>query len=366
MYTAERNFGIWDLFVFMNLCLWKDVKIFWNNVCKNITSHLQKTVAVVTDGPNIMLKFGRTIEAEHHICLAHGIHLAVCDVLYNKNNDAVILQPPTNEMAISQIEDDCFNSDIDIDEDFAGSQMGLDFETMYKNIEISNRKNIGEVVKKIRKTVVLFKRSAAKNDSILQKYVKSEKGKELTLLLDCKKRWNSLLTMLERFLFLKTCIQKALIDLKSPITFQENDFNTISDIVDILAPIKLAVEALCRRNANLCTADAVLKLLISEISKKQSPLAQDMIQALKNRISQRRKQELSGVLQYLHNPACDDENIFQLFSLPNKVVIKNQLKKIIERLNHENYGKNTDVIEENESEPKTAREEMLTLEEKFQ
>lgn len=38
--------------------------------------------------------------------------------------------------------------------------------------------------------------------------------------------------------------------------------------------MKLTVEALCRRDANLCTADAVLKLLMSEISKKQSYLAQ--------------------------------------------------------------------------------------------
>lgn len=106
--------------------------------------------------------------------------------------------------------------------------------------------------------------------------------------------------MLERFLSLKICIQKALIDLKSPIIFEENDFNIISDIVDVLTPVKLAVEALCRRDANLCTADAVLKLLISEISTKKSSLAQNMFQALKNRISERRNEKLSGVLQYLH------------------------------------------------------------------
>jgi len=67
-----------------------------------------------------------------------------------------------------------------------------------------------------------------------------------------------------------------LIDLKSPITFEENDFNIISDIVDMLTPVKLAVEALCRQDANLCTADAVLKLLMFEISKKKSSLAQNM------------------------------------------------------------------------------------------
>lgn len=133
--------------------------------------------------------------------------------------------------------------------------MGLDFEPIYKDIELSsqNEININKLVKKIRKTVVLFKRSSTKNDSILQKYVKAEKGKELSLLLDCKTRWNSLLIMLERFLSLKTCIQKALIDLKSPIIYEEDDFNIIADIIDVLTPVKLTVKALCRRDANLCT-----------------------------------------------------------------------------------------------------------------
>lgn len=340
---------------------------------KHSISLTKDIVAIVTDGPNIMLKVGRIVEAEHHLCLAHGIHLAVCDVLYNKNKElqlnTIISETLTNEIVASQIEDDCYSSDDDVDEDFTNPQMGLDFESIYKDIELSsqNEININELVKKIRKTVVLFKKSSTKNDSILQKYVKAEKGKELSLLLDCKTRWNSLLIMLERFLSLKTCIQKALIDLKSPIIFKEDDFNIIADIIDVLTPVKLTVEALCRRDANLCTADAVLKLLMSEISKKQSYLAQNMFQALKTRISQRRKEELSGVLQYLHKLAFNDEEEFQLFPLPSQIIIRKQLKKIIERLNaDENYCKNTYSNAENESEPKIIEKEPLTLKEKFQ
>lgn len=156
---------------------------------KHNISLAKDIVAIVTDGPNIMLKVGRIVEAEHHLCLAHGIHLSVCDVLYNKNKDTIISQTSTNETVL-QIEDDGCNSDDDIEEDFTCLQMGLDFEPIYKDVEISNQNenNINELVKKVRKTVLLFKRSSTKNDSILQKYVKSEKGKELTLLLDCKTR----------------------------------------------------------------------------------------------------------------------------------------------------------------------------------
>ena len=42
-----------------------------------------------------------------------------------------------------------------------------------------------------------------------------EKGKELILLIDCTARWNSLLTMTERFIFLQKPINKALIDISS-------------------------------------------------------------------------------------------------------------------------------------------------------
>lgn len=41
-------------------------------------------VAIVTDGPNVMLKVGRLVNVEHQVCFAHGIHLAVCDLLYKK------------------------------------------------------------------------------------------------------------------------------------------------------------------------------------------------------------------------------------------------------------------------------------------
>lgn len=39
-------------------------------------------IGVVTDGAAVMQKFGRLLGIEHQQCHAHGIHLAVTDVLY--------------------------------------------------------------------------------------------------------------------------------------------------------------------------------------------------------------------------------------------------------------------------------------------
>ena len=39
-------------------------------------------VASVTGGASIMMKFGRNTNLLHVACLAHAIHLVVCDVLH--------------------------------------------------------------------------------------------------------------------------------------------------------------------------------------------------------------------------------------------------------------------------------------------
>jgi len=39
-------------------------------------------VAVCTDGASVMCRVGRLMSAEHQLCIVHGIHLAVQDILY--------------------------------------------------------------------------------------------------------------------------------------------------------------------------------------------------------------------------------------------------------------------------------------------
>ena len=38
---------------------------------------------VTTDGTSVMVKFGKLLPCEHHLCLAHAVHLAVMDALYS-------------------------------------------------------------------------------------------------------------------------------------------------------------------------------------------------------------------------------------------------------------------------------------------
>lgn len=92
---------------------------------------------------------------------------------------------------------------------------------------------------------MFFLRSPTKNP-ILQNCVKIKYKKELSLILDCKTRWNSLVQILERFVYLKECIQKVLIDLATPIQTTDAELEVLDDIVKCLEPAKLTVLAVCK------------------------------------------------------------------------------------------------------------------------
>ena len=47
----------------------------------------QDGIALVTDGAEVMKCLGRKIGCYHLLCMCHGIHLAVIDVLYPKKKD---------------------------------------------------------------------------------------------------------------------------------------------------------------------------------------------------------------------------------------------------------------------------------------
>jgi hypothetical protein len=137
--------------------------------------------------------------------------------------------------------------------------------------------------------------------------------------------------MLERFDLLRNSVKKALIDLNNPIQFEESDFQLINEIIKVLAPVKLSVEALCRSDANLCTADATLKFLFQQLRDNDSILASKLKTNLLSRMKDRRGNELSGVLNYLQNPHIEeiesnnldtDCDVKELFSSPSKMTIK--------------------------------------------
>ena len=232
-----------------------------------ITNMQTYIVSIVSDGASVMKKLGKISQFRHQLCYAHGLHLAVCDILYKAS------------VANASVED-CNDEDEEI---FA--------ESLTTAIPTTNEiptfnPRIEDVLKKVRKVVKLFRKITVKNE-VLQKNVVAEQKKELSLVLECKTRWSSMFEMIDRFLLLKRCIIKALLDLSTAIDISETEFAFLDDLKCVLEPVKLALEALCRRDATLLTAKGIFSFLINEMKKRRSTMANDLLCAIKNRIQHR-------------------------------------------------------------------------------
>ncbi|GFU89360.1 uncharacterized protein TNCV_1783421 [Trichonephila clavipes] len=201
-------------------------------------------VAYVIDGASTMVKFGKIMSCEYHPCYAHAIHLAVCDVHYNKQIDlvenTVEVEDKSHEEDNDESEELVEDLDNALDLEFE-SGVGTDALFHVTYAEKNSITNINETIKKIRNVVKLFRKSPIKND-ILQKYIKEVFDCEKMVCLDTKTCWNSLLAMLERFLGIKSVISKALIDIKEEQMMVNVEFETVTTIVKGLKSVKIGLK----------------------------------------------------------------------------------------------------------------------------
>lgn len=290
-----------------------------------------------------MKKVGRLFDAEHQLCIVHGLQLAVVEVLYKK-------QPKPSSEAVN--EEDAANivediSDDDVENQDYSQSFIVDGDTAELN-ELTDECNIFTLIQKIRTAVKSFRQSPTKNDEVLQKYVIEEFKENFSLILDCKTRWSSLLAMIERFYKLKNCVRKALIDIKSNIVFSDEEMETIETLIEILLPVKLAVEALCREDANLLTANTTLEFLLANIGSR-TQLHDKMKSALRRRITERLT-DLSNILQYLHSGTYADSSL-GMRKLSKDILVKTIIRFLnVPATEKENEQPNFDSNDVNDSE----------------
>ena len=240
---------------------------------------------IITDGCNVMKGIGTIIKPVHQqLCFAHAIQLAVVKTLYTEQ----VSSPSGMETNVAE-DDEVYESDDD--EGSGGIILEKEKPVRFNDV-------YGPLIKKVRATVSIFRRSPLKNE-VLQKYSKSEIGKELKLIMDCKTRWNSLCVMLARCLEMKYCILFAQIELKINPLLSEDDFDKIKQICDVLEPTKKTVELLCRRDANLIKTDAALLFLLDHLQEMQTSVSVDLYTNLVSEI-QARRTIASDALKYLH------------------------------------------------------------------
>ena len=136
--------------------------------------------------------------------------------------------------------------------------------------------------------------------------------------------------MIERFLKLKKCIEKALIDLDKQFSVSQGEYLLLDGIFLALQPMKLAIEALGRRDANLLTEDGILKFIFSQLDNNDSVLHLELKMSLEKRVRERIQNDIFGLLKYLHDPdSILEEN---LFFVPQKSPIHKTIISLLCRL----------------------------------
>ena len=106
--------------------------------------------------------------------------------------------------------------------------------------------------------------------------------------------------MIERFLKVRKCVCKAMIDIHVPCHLNEEDYSFLGDLLAALKPVHLAAEAIGRRDATLLTAEGAFKFLFKSLLKLETRIARDLYEALKLRIGQRRQKNLASLMKYLN------------------------------------------------------------------
>ena len=206
--------------------------------------------AMVTDGASIMVKLGRLTPCEHVVCLSHTLHLVITDVFYPKKKS------DSGEDEEEELIPDTPDRD-DESEDEDDEEAPLPNSTRVGNPG-SLAASIGPVVKKVRVIIKKFRCSPVKNDS-LQEEVKKKYGKEISVIRDCKTRWSSLHSMVERFIKLEEPLNKVLDDLElQKLKLSSEEIQLLRDIVAALEPFNVATKLLCKRKCNLVEAEDII------------------------------------------------------------------------------------------------------------
>ena len=272
-------------------------------------------VSMITDGASLMVKFGKETSPLHVICYAHAIHLAICDVLYKRQPSAA------------------FSDDLYYDSGSAEEE-GRDDEKQAEEVDRAPTlsANIQFIVEKVRKIVKIFRRSPVKNDDALQPFVLEALGKEKKLQLDCKTRWNSLLSMLERFYELRKEIKMALVQLDIQFELTEDDMMIIKELCDALAPIKVAVEALSSEDADILLAEKVIAFTLKKLGEQGTKIGQDLKNRFEARIEERCNAELVHLLKYLKNASYLDQSQDQFGHKVKRPKIAALATNILQRL----------------------------------
>ena len=224
---------------------------------------MEDIVAATTDGASVMKSFGRMICCVHQLCFAHGYHIVVNGFLYARHN---FLEGLEKERENNNSE---LNSEFPSEEEMEEVDEAAVDRVETEAIGVELQQFVAEVIGKVRTVAKMFRKSPLKNE-ILQKHIQAQLNTELKLIPNSKTRWNSRLEMIKIFVRAEKCIRMALDEIGTSTTITNAEIKILHDLIDVLEPVKHAVDGLCRRNATLLIAEQIHDFVFKTLSNSNS------------------------------------------------------------------------------------------------
>ena len=288
-------------------------------------------VASVTDGASLMKKIGYDAKPEHQMCYNHAIHLCTVDVLFKKNNATLLnnnffYEDGDNIEAINHDDDD---DNKEKDENPIEYVQNIQIST--EGLVPSLTTEFQEPVAKIRKLVQMFRRSPVRNDDNLQPNIVKTFGKEKVLICDSRTKWSSTIAMLELFLEVQKEIKIALISKNIYFLLSRDELDKVNNLCVALKPLKLAIEAFSKRDADLLSSEIVIQFIRKKLDEANTLISQLVKQQFEKRIVKRRNINLIHLMKYLFNPDVLNQDD-QFGNKIKRNIVANFATNIIQRL----------------------------------
>lgn len=255
---------------------------------------LKDVICLQSDGCNTMVSLGHKVSdvISHQLCYAHCLQLAICDTFYEKTGKISRSKDDSTEE-----EDNSENDElIDLEDCVVPNEHYDDLMMVFDNneVDLMIRKDILNLIKRIRMITKIFRRSAC--ELVLDEIIFEKFKETIKLELDSVTRWTSMYQMLAKFIKLYECIESAIVKCKQKkfITYEEstilNNFpiQLIQEPFNVLKQLVLMNEVLSKADTDLIEAENIKDFTIKELSKMKSPLANQLKYNLIKRYDQRR------------------------------------------------------------------------------
>ena len=163
--------------------------------------------------------------------------------------------------------------------------------------------------------------------------------------------------MIERFVRIQKAVRLALLEMGSDIVISDDEIEALKQLIQILEPARYAVDALCRRDATLLTAERINGVVFKRLEKviKEHPqniLAAEFYESLKNRIESRRNDTVIHLMEYLKDSSYFKKLKTDSFGkTPKKNKVIDLATELLDRL----FGIDIDMSEDSRGQKETER-----------